>query len=59
MLTDNMTDKARITWYALMREMGIEYGRRKKMIEINTKLENIEDVAKIMTRQPGEDKDGN
>lgn len=53
---DCLTDQARAEWYVLMQNLGMAYGQRKKMIEVNTKMESIEDVAKIMQLRPGEDK---
>jgi hypothetical protein len=61
-LTDNMnTDRARARaeWYALMKEYGLVYKARNKqrMVEINTRLEKLEDIPKIMQAVPGFDKE--
>lgn len=55
---DALTPNARVQWYILLHEMGLAYKAKDKrhMVEVNYALENIEDVAKIMTLKPGEDK---
>lgn len=53
---DCLTDQARAEWYVLMQNLGMAYGQRKKMIEINTKLEDVENIDKIMRQVPGQDK---
>jgi hypothetical protein len=53
---DCLTDQARAEWYVLMQNLGMAYGQRKKMLEINTKLEGIEEIDHILRQQPGEDK---
>jgi hypothetical protein len=53
---DCLTDQARAEWYVLMQNLGMAYGQRKKMLEINTKLEDVENIDKIMRQVPGQDK---
>jgi hypothetical protein len=53
---DCLTDQARAEWYVLMQNLGMAYGQRKKMIEVNAKLEDIESIQRQMTLKPGEDK---
>ena len=56
--TDAMTSESLARWYTLMHEMGIAYKAHdtKRMIEINTELEDIEDIAKEMVIIPGFDR---
>ncbi len=53
---DCLTDESRAIWYALMHEMGLVYKSKdkKRMVEINTKLEDIEEIAVLMTESPVE-----
>jgi hypothetical protein len=53
---DCLTDQARAEWYVLMQGLGMAYGQRKKMLEINTKMEDVENIDKIMRQVPGQDK---
>ena len=53
---ETLNDHGRAEWYKLLQEMGLAYGQKKKMIEINTKLEEVESIDKIMRQVPGQDK---
>ena len=54
---DCLSDHGRAEWYTLLREMGLAYGQRKAMLEINTKLETAEnEIPRLMALRPGEDK---
>lgn len=56
--TDAMTSESLARWYTLMHEMGIAYKTQDKqrMIEINTELGDIEEIAKEMVIIPGFDR---
>lgn len=53
--TDCLTENARAEWYVLMKESGLAYGT-EKMIEINTKLEELEEIKEIMAQAPNTDR---
>jgi len=53
---DTLSAHGRAEWYALLQEMGLNYGQRKKMLEINTRLEEIDEIDRLMRQAPGEDK---
>lgn len=55
---DSLSDHGRAQWYRLLQQLGIAYkARDKRTVELSAKLEDLEEISKLMAQAPRRSKD--